>query len=633
MLKKLYISLIAIFIFGSAFSQKDTLYELGMNGVQNAFYNSSKNNPDLPYLNKSRTHNKALLSLPFIDDFSQNYLYPNQDLWEDIDVFINSNLPINPVTYGVATFDGLDSTGTPYNFSLPNSYGIADQLTSQQVDLTTIVDSVFLSFYYQPKGNGNKPEAKDSLRLEFFRQRDSTWIRMWGTPGVQNHAFKKIMIPVDTSFHNNEFQFRFTNWATLSGNVDHWHVDYIYLNENRSYADTTLHDVSFITNHHNMLKEFTAMPWQHYLTNPIGHIDTAMNVTYRNNDSVNNYLIEYKYEIIEDNGNGTSIELYPAGSASKLIGPYSNLVEPQHIYRAPFNDFSFPADFSAQNKVFQIKNYFSLIVSGGLAAQDDRVKNDTVLSYQTFGSYYAYDDGSAEQGYGVQGIGSKLAHEFDIKKSDTLTAFQIYFNPIQNDLSAQSFRLKVWSNLSPETEIYSQVATAFKNPIYSNTNQFLNYDLDVPLILSAGIYYFGWEKISADYLNVGWDVNTNNKTKVHFNSSSIWQTSSFDGSLMLRPVFGTTPDPAVSIDEEILEDDFVVYPNPTANTLYFKNNTSNNDSYHIQLIDVYGKVIIETKSEISNKIDVTNITGGMYIVRLTNNNTDKTALKKLIISK
>ena len=100
MLKKLYISLIAIFIFGSAFSQKDTLYELGMNGVQNAFYNSSKNNPDLPYLNKSRTHNKALLSLPFIDDFSQNYLYPNQDLWEDIDVFINSNLPINPVTYG-----------------------------------------------------------------------------------------------------------------------------------------------------------------------------------------------------------------------------------------------------------------------------------------------------------------------------------------------------------------------------------------------------------------------------------------------------------------------------------------------------------------------------------------------------
>ena len=226
-----------------------------------------------------------------------------------------------------------------------------------------------------------------------------------------------------------------------------------------------------------------------------------------------------------------------------------------------------------------------------------------------------------------------MAHEFSIKKSDTLTALQIYFNPIQNDLSAQSFRLKVWSSLSPEVEIYSQSATAFNSPIYSRTNQFLNYDLDVPLVLGAGTYYFGWEKISSDYLNVGWDVNTNNKTKVHFNSAGIWQTSSFDGSLMLRPVFGTTADPTVSIDEDNLTDDFVVYPNPTANNIYFKNNTYNNSSYHVQLIDVYGKVIIETESEISNKIDVTNITSGMYIVRLTNNNTNKTALKKVIISK
>ena len=102
---------------------------------------------------------------------------------------------------------------------------------------------------------------------------------------------------------------------------------------------------------------------------------------------------------------------------------------------------------------------------------------------------------------------------------------------------------------------------------------------------------------------------------------------------MLRPVFGTTPDPTVSLDEDNLADDFVVYPNPASNTIYFKNNNYNNSSYHIQLIDVYGKVIIETEAAISNKIDVTNITSGMYIVRLTNNNTNKTALKKVIISK
>ena len=628
MIKKFYISLITLFFLGNVFAQKDTLYELGLNGVQNAFYNSNKDNPKSPYLKKNRIQNKALVSLPFVDDFSQHHLYPDLNLWQDFDVFINSSFPINPVTYGVATFDGLDSTGTPYNFSNPNSYGIADQLTSQQIDLTTINDSVYLSFYYQPQGNGNKPEAKDSLRLEFFRQRDSTWISVWGTPGVANHTFKKIMIPVDTSFHNNEFQFRFTNWATLSGNVDHWHLDYVYVNDNRNHADTMLHDVSFITNHYNMLKDFTAMPWQHYSTNAIGNMADNMPVTYRNNDTIN-YQVRYKYEVIEDNGNGTSIELYPTGPANKNVGAHLSLIESQAVFNNTDNTFFFPIDNAAQNKVFQIKNYFSLFGS----PVDDRIINDTVLSYQVFGSYYAYDDRSAESGYGVQGIGSKLAHEFNIKKSDTLTAFQIYFNPIQEDLSAQSFRLKVWSSLSPENEIYSQDATAFTSPIYSKTNQFLNYNLDDPILLAAGTYYFGWEKISADYLNVGWDVNTNNKSKVHFNSSGVWQTASFNGSLMLRPVFGTTPDPTVSINEENKSDNFVIYPNPTANTLYFKNNNESNTSYHIQLIDIYGKVIIETEASISNKIDVSNISNGIYIVRFTNNYTNKIALKKVIISK
>ncbi|MGB0883047.1 MAG: T9SS type A sorting domain-containing protein [Vicingaceae bacterium] len=621
----MYISLIAIFLFGNITAQTDTLYELGLNGVQNAFYNTNKSNPNSPYT-KNKKQNKALLSIPFVDDFSQNYLFPNQNLWEDLDVFVNSNYPINPVTYGVATFDGLDSTGTPYNFSFPNSYGQADKLTSQPIDLTTVTDSVFLSFYYQPQGNGNKPEAKDSLRLEFFRQRDSTWIRMWGTPGAPNHTFKKVMIPVDTSFHNNEFQFRFTNWATLSGNVDHWHVDYIYLNDNRTHADTMLHDVSFITNHFNLLKNYTAMPWDHYHTNATGNMAATLPVTYRNNDTLN-YQVRYKYEVIEDNGNGASIELYPAGPANKNVAPYNSLTEPHAVFSSPLNNFSFPADNSVSNKVFQIKNYFELFGS----PQDDRVINDTVLSYQAFGSYYAYDDGSAEQGYGVQGIGSKLANEFTIQKTDTLTAFQIYFNPIQNDLSGQSFRLKVWSSLSPETEVYSQASTAFTSPIYSGTNQFLIYNLDQAIVLPAGTYYFGWEKISAQHLNVGWDVNTNTKTKVHFNSSGAWQNASFDGSLMLRPVFGTTADPVVSIEETKSINELVVYPNPATNNIYFNND--NYIPYNVQLIDIYGKIIINLSAVTTNQIDVTTIANGMYIIRFTNNNTKESTLKKVIISK
>lgn len=610
------------------FAQKDTLMELGINNTVRAFYNASLGDPNSPYLKKSTPNNKALLSLPFIDDFSQNYIFPNANLWQDMDAYVNSSFPDNPITFGVATLDGLDSTGTPYNFPLPTSYGIADHLTSQQIDLTTIIDSVFLSFYYQPQGNGNKPETKDSLRLEFFRQSDSSWVRMWGVAGSPNQPFQKVMIPVDTSFHNNEFQFRFINWATLSGNVDHWNIDYVYLNENRNHVDTALNDVSFITNHHSMLKELTSLPWSHYLTDTIGLVDTAMHVTYRNNHSVVRN-VQYKYEIIENNGSGSSIELYPTTASNKPVQAYSNFTEPQAVYNPPTNNFSFPSGLLAQTKVFQIKNYFTFFGD----PPDIHTNNDTVLSYQVFGSYYAYDDGSAEVGYGVQGIGSKLAHEFNIKKSDTLTAFQIYFNPIMNNLSAQTFRLKVWSSLSPEVEIYSQAATLFTSPIYSNTNEFLNYNLDVPLYLTTGTYYFGWEKISSEFLNVGWDVNTNNRTKVHFNAVGVWQTASFDGTLMLRPVFGSFPDPQVSIEEDKLNDDFEVYPNPTTDIIYFKNNSLKNNSYHIQLIDVYGKVVTETEFSLSNKLDVSTIPNGIYILHFINNKTNNSVIKKIIISR
>ncbi len=623
--RKTLISLFFLVAVVTVSAQKDTLMELGMNNTIRAFYNQNLNNPNSPYLKKS--NNKLLLTLPFIDDFSQNNIFPEASLWQDMDAYVNSNFPDNPITYGVATLDGLDSTGYPYDFANPISWGIADYLTSQPIDLSSIIDSVFLSFYYQPQGNGNKPEAKDSLRLEFFRLSDSSWVRMWGVAGAPNQSFLKVMIPVDTSFHNNAFQFRFNNWATLSGNVDNWNIDYVYLNDNRNYADTALNDVSFITNHHNMLKDYTAMPWSHYLTDTIGLMATAMDVTYKNNHS-SLYTVFYEYQVIDNNGVGPIVEQFPLSLSSKPVPAYSILTEPHGVYNTSppsVNDFTFPSDAS-QTKVFQIKNYFEI------SPNDIKIDNDTVLSYQVFGSYYAYDDGSAEVGYGVQGIGSKLAHQFTIKKSDTLTAFQIYFNPITNNLSAQTFRLKVWSNLSPEVEIYSQAATLYTSPIYSNTNEFLNYNLDVPQYLTAGTYYFGWEKISSEFLNVGWDVNTNNKTKVFFNAVGVWQNSSFDGTLMLRPVFGSFPDPVVSVSEIEKEDDFTIYPNPTSKFINFLM-ANNKKHYNIQLFDVYGKILMETESSLSNQINISSIASGIYMIRFTNNKTQYSIIKKVIISK
>ena len=485
----------------------------------------------------------------------------------------------------------------------------------------------YLSFYYQPQGNGNKPETKDSLRLEFFRLSDSSWVRIWGVEGSANQPFQLVMIPVDTAFQNNAFQFRFINWATLSGNVDHWNLDYVYLNEGRNHADTALNDVALITNNFTLLSEYTSMPWEHYVVDSLNNMALDMPVTYKNNHSAT-YGVFYKYQVIDNNGSGPVLETYPPTTSAKNANAYSALIEPQAVYNTSpvfVNDFYYPPT-NDTTKVFQIKNFFTL------ASPDFNTKNDTVTSYQVFGNYYAYDDGSAEVGYGVQGIGSKLAHEFNIKKADTLTGFDIYFSPIANNLSAQTFRLKVWSSLNPETEIYSQNASQFTSPIYSNRDEFLKYTLDVPVYLNAGTYYIGWEKISQEYLNVGWDVNNDNSSKVHFNAVGVWQTATYPGSLMLRPVFGNYSNPQVSIDEDnVLENDFKVYPNPAKSVINFEIN--NNDSYKVEMLDMNGKMLIQTTSSLSNNLNTSEIANGIYFIRFTNISSQQTIHKKVIIAK
>jgi len=143
MIKHLYILLLVFLLCSAVFSQKDTIYELGGNNVIGTYYNVNKDLPNSVY---NRTHvesKKVALTLPFLDDFSQNHIYPEANLWEDINVYVNSSFPDYPITFGVATFDGLDSTGTPYNFASPTSFGPADTLTSKQIDLTNKAKGIY----------------------------------------------------------------------------------------------------------------------------------------------------------------------------------------------------------------------------------------------------------------------------------------------------------------------------------------------------------------------------------------------------------------------------------------------------------------------------------------------------------
>ena len=114
--------------------------------------------------------------LPFFDDFSQSTLYPDSTKWTDNNVLVNDGFPLCPPNRNAATFDVLDANGRVYDYAISNPF-VAEYLTSVRIRLDSIMvpepraltpaDSVYLSFYYQPQGNGHAPEELDSLVLQF----------------------------------------------------------------------------------------------------------------------------------------------------------------------------------------------------------------------------------------------------------------------------------------------------------------------------------------------------------------------------------------------------------------------------------------------------------------------------------
>jgi len=115
-----------------------------------------------PNLKKS---NKAPIELPFADDFSATDVYPDSNLWEDQYVFVNKVMAVNPPTIGVATFDGLDDEGNPYQgFSVDNAP--CDTLTSKEINLSSFTtnNNVYFSFFYQAGGYADFPNPNDTLQ-------------------------------------------------------------------------------------------------------------------------------------------------------------------------------------------------------------------------------------------------------------------------------------------------------------------------------------------------------------------------------------------------------------------------------------------------------------------------------------
>lgn len=606
---------------------------------------------------KNITKNISSIVLPFIEDFSNYRDIPNPNLWENSGVWVNFDYPVFPPTVGVVTFDALDSQGQLYQGA--NTTGFpADTLTSCKIRLDSILlptptklnpqDSIYLSFYVQPGGGigdiwdniGATPAKKDSLVLQFYSISQNTWHNVWKIEGLRvDSIFAKdstywvfINIPiVDTIYFNSEFRFRFLNFASLSNNpsyayvdnCDHWHLDYIYLNKDRRYDDRAIRDIAFVNPARSLLKEYQAMPALQFSEEDMGD---SLSIKIIN---LSDIALSSQYNYYVFNSFGAEVASYNGGFEN--IYPY---IQTKNFQTSP-NHANPPINFSYSLNPNQWETFDVVHIVKEGVGQDSRTSNDTISFKQVFENYFAYDDASAENGFGIEPITvSNLALGFNLRVPDTLTAVDIYFNSTYQDANQKPFYLCVWNSLGgkPNDSIYR--SHTYLTPTTEGLNQYTRYYLDSPLVIPEGEFFVSLQTKYSDYLNLGFDRNTDCSSKMFGNWSNSWEPNTlFKGSLMIRPYFGYKA--LIGLEEVEKEElNFSIYPNPTNSTVNLKINNSNNfhnTNYKIRIINMLGKEVYS--SAFKTQIDVSALSNGVYILYIIDTKTHQTKQEKLIIQK
>jgi len=548
--------------------------------------------------------------LPFFDDFSTSNVTPDQSLWEGNSVYINSHFPLNPPTIGVATFDGLGENGQAHNSS-PFAYGYADTLTSKPIDLSglTVADSLYLSFYIQSKGLGNEPELADSFSLQ-MKDTGGNWVYKWSTTTGSTNAFNRIWVKIDSaSLLHDDFQFRFSNFATTSGMNDHWHIDYVLMDTSINPVLTANLDVAFYKQSDDLLKIYAEMPYRHF--NSFQTSEKANNLkAYINNNGFTK-SINYKYDLYTSEG-CTRLQ------TNQTAGISINLLSGQDDVTSALN----PLVLSPMPNDSVYLYYSSFMNTSDDISIYNQQQNDYLTFTQKFESHFAYDDGSAEQAYGVFGSGNSFAVKFHTNVADTLRAIGVNFARMNDNVSGKLFSLVVWNSIDTantgagDNIIYRQ---DFKNPEYlAKHNGFYQYVIDDTILaLPAGTYYFGIIKTDKERLWFGFDANNDNSSNTFINITGAWQQSLLAGTVMIRPVVGNASLSIVGIEDNVTEQNqLTLYPNPAKNYLAVTGLESGTIEY--QIIDLTGRTIAAGFAE-ADRIELNNLTKGLYILQVQQN--------------
>lgn len=563
--------------------------------VEYSIANSTKKKKN----NTLRTHQQPL-QLPFWDDFYSSEGVPNDSLWENSEnVLINKHYAHRPPSLGVATFDGLQFDGSPYNTD-PGSSESTDRLISHSIDLSgyTANDNLILSFFYQLGGNGESPEYDDGDKLQVeFKDANGNWHQaMVILPEVDRdpRIFYQVLLKIeDPAYFHQDFQFAFQSFGNQSGPFDLWHLDYVYLNADRSLIDNIYPDRAVNQDLSNIFQYYSAIPNNHLnleedLQTPYYLLNNLYDLRQVYRQSVNITVITTD-EIIT-----TSYPITDEGTKSPIAAHGNHDVDVPF----PITDNGLPKpDSSVQEIKYEIavKTFDNRIDSGNYdlkyAPIDFRV-NDTIRKSFVIEDYYAYDDGTAEAAAGLQVAGNKLAYQFVLNRVDSAYIHGFDINTVYAGATAngKSIELHVWENNGslPGKLLIRESITIDGNDLRDVFNR---YTFRTPVVVKD-TFFIGFTLTGSGKMPIGLDKNSDNSGKIFENVSGEWMPigDRISGTLMMRPFIGPEPTgPVTSIEADpiVEEPSFMLYPNPSKDgRFYLRGNIQ-----EVQAVNVSGQEI------------------------------------------
>ncbi|GAA5220835.1 T9SS type A sorting domain-containing protein [Membranihabitans marinus] len=576
--------------------------------------------------------NVVINSLPFVDDFSNKGNKPNTDLWVDDQIFVNNSLGLNPPSIGVATFDGLNAEGKPYN----TGSGGSDTLTSHVIQLAQYND-VYLSFYIQPKGWGFIPRRGDSLVIEGLNS-NGEWLHIHGFDGLDDSEafktapeFQRYQQKLDDEFLHNGFQLRFRNYSNNKGFDNLWHLDYVMLTDTE--VTPFINDVAFIKPPSKLLKTYTAYPLTQ-IKNNLSLISNILGIQIQNN-SRNKQKIDSSFLEVTDLNlqnlvytDETLLEIPPLVPINQLeIDP--GMVSYTNLY-STFAVADYIAEYADSSLRLESKYRYTLKTEDEQPAfkTNNEVRATTVLD-----NYFAYDDGSAESSlstYNGNGITATIAAKYTMSQADSLQSIRILFPYFKEDYSSKLFNLYIYiGELKEEADYEIKNINPRQGNLFQPFTEYLIKDyLPAGILLPEGDFYIGWDHPAAsktNYIPFGLDKSAPEANQfVYFNIGGGWQNLAMDqpqntGALMIRPTVGQknllTSVPQALVDRGQIK----IYPNPVQHELYLKlEDLSWTPDYYI-IRNVTGQAIVSQAYK-SGSIDLNGLSSGMYFLSLYQKN-------------